>query len=416
MRVLIFVGLFLSFSVQALKLPNPLTLGYTLTLAKNLNLDEKQQQINIELNEIELKSYQDNYEPTFDIDLQLAGRDNQISSNNYSHGFVKINKLLFDQNTQIAQYAANNQLKSAKFTMKQIQDNKILQVMRAFFNIILADMRYQTTLERLALSAVRADHVQDDFDVQDASEVELLEKQALTQLDVSKRIEDAGVQITTRAKLAQLLNIDYENRPDDLVRPDFTHLFAKKLAEFEFWQKKIQLNNPQLKELKRVLVSLKQQQKLEMDNREITINSTLRLGKQKYDIPKNGEWRAGLNIIVPLGQNYAQERKIAKLLAKIKQQELLIKKHRQNLNQQTLSLWTKLRTFKQLNTALTTELDYRDLYLERARANYEMEIENYIGDAMGNLTDTEWKLAKNEFDFVLTLTQLQQLAGEDYAF
>jgi hypothetical protein len=44
-----------------------------------------------------------------------------------------------------------------------------------------------------------------------------------------------------------------------------------------------------------------------------------------------------------------------------------------------------------------------------------MEIKSDIGNAMGNLTDTEWKLTKNEFDFVIVYTQLQQLAGEDYA-
>jgi hypothetical protein len=40
--------------------------------------------------------------------------------------------------------------------------------------------------------------------------------------------------------LAQLLNMTYENRPDDLVKPDLTHFFKKELDEFEIWQKKIQ--------------------------------------------------------------------------------------------------------------------------------------------------------------------------------
>jgi hypothetical protein len=59
--------------------------------------------------------------------------------------------------------------------------------MQAFFNVILADMRHETVLERLAISAIRANRIQDNFDVQDASEVELLEKQTLTQFDVVKR-------------------------------------------------------------------------------------------------------------------------------------------------------------------------------------------------------------------------------------
>jgi hypothetical protein len=41
-----------------------------------------------------------------------------------------------------------------------------------------------------------------------------------------KRIEAEAAQITTRAKLAQLLNITYENRPDDLVKPDLTPYYG----------------------------------------------------------------------------------------------------------------------------------------------------------------------------------------------
>jgi hypothetical protein len=54
-----------------------------------------------------------------------------------------------------------------------------------------------------------------------------LEKRTLTQLDVVKSIEAEAAQITTRDKLAQLLNIAYENRPDDLVKPDLTYFFKK---------------------------------------------------------------------------------------------------------------------------------------------------------------------------------------------
>jgi hypothetical protein len=39
--------------------------------------------------------------------------------------------------------------------------------MQAFFNVILADMRHETVLERLAISAIRANRIQDNFDVQD---------------------------------------------------------------------------------------------------------------------------------------------------------------------------------------------------------------------------------------------------------
>jgi predicted Rdx family selenoprotein len=114
-----------------------------------------------------------------------------------------------------------------------------------------------------------------------------LEKQTLTQFDAVKRIESEAAQITTRAKLAQLLNITYENRPDDLVKPDLTHFFKKELDGFEIWQQKIQSSNPALNELKRVLASLKQQRYLEKNNKEIVISSNIKLfiiGTSKFKI------------------------------------------------------------------------------------------------------------------------------------
>ena len=416
MKSLLITWLFLSFSTQALELPNPLTLKRTLELATTQNLEQQQLSINIALDKIELESYQDSYKTTVDLDLQLARRDNEkLGHTDYSHAFIKINKVLYDQNVEINQNAAKSNVKNTEFALQQFKIDKTTQVMQAFFNVILADMRHETVLERLAISAIRANRIQDNFDVQDASEVELLEKQTLTQFDVVKRIESEAAQITTRAKLAQLLNITYENRPDDLVKPDLTHFFKKELDGFEIWQQKIQSSNPALNELKRVLASLKQQRYLEKNNKEIVISSNIKLGEQSYDSSNNGNWRAGFNFVMPFGQSQRQKKKNSELLAKIKQQQLRIEQRAQALNQQALSLWLKLKTLKQLHQALTTELDYRDLYLELARANYEMEIKSDIGSAMGNLTDTEWKLTKNEFDFVIVLTQLQQLAGEDYA-
>lgn len=415
MKSLLITWLFLSFSTQALELPNPLTLRHTLALATKQNLEQKQLHINIELDKIELKSYQDSYKTTVDLDLQLARRDNEkLGGTDYSHAFIKINKVLYDQNVEINQNTAKSTVKNTEFALQQLKIDKTTQVMQAFFNIILADMRHETVLERLAISAIRANRIQDNFDVEDASEVELLEKRTLTQLDVVKRIEAEAAQITTRAKLAQLLNIAYENRPDNLVKPDLTYFFKKELAGFEIWQKKIQLSNLELGELRRVLANLKQQRNLEKNNKEIVISSNIKLGEQSYDSSKNGNWRAGISFIMPFGQSQSQKNKTSKLLTKIKQQQLRIEQRTQALNQQALSLWLKLKTLKQRHQALTTELDYRDLYLELARANYEMEIKSDIGSAMSNLTDTEWKLTKNEFDFVIVFIQLQQLAGEDY--
>jgi hypothetical protein len=70
-------------------------------------LFQQQLSINIALDKIELESYQDGYKTTADLDLQLARRDNEkLGHTDYSHAFIKINKVLYDQNVEINQNAA----------------------------------------------------------------------------------------------------------------------------------------------------------------------------------------------------------------------------------------------------------------------------------------------------------------------
>ena len=414
-RLLLASLFFVSFSLQAIELANPLTLGEALNLAKQQSLDEQQQALTIKLDQVEVQSYQDLYKPSASIDLQLARRDSENSGTNNSHAFLKVHQVLFDQNTSIKQATAEGDLSTSKLRLKALEDQKILQIMRAFFDVVLADMRYETILQRLAISAIREGRVRDDYEQQSASEVTLLEKQTQTQLDVSKRIEAESQQISTRAKLAQLLNVAYENRPDEIVKPNFKALVQQVPQEFEVWQEKVAKSNPKLNELSLELANLKQVLNQEKNNHEILVVSNARLGEQAYQREKNGNWRVGLNLTMPLGDSSTQKKKIAQLLLKIKQKQLSIEQLKHTLNQEALALFLKLKTLKQAHKALVTELDYRDLYLELARANYEMQIKSDIGYAMTNLTDTEWKLAKNEFDYVVTLTKLKQLAGENYA-
>lgn len=403
-----------SFHLQAQPLPNPLTLGQALEVSKTQNLLQKQQQVDVELSQSRLSQLDDTYKPQAKLDLQLAKRAEFSNGTNNSHAFLHLSQVLFDENTQIQQHDKQSNLATEKFKLQQLQKEKQIAVMRAFFDVVLADMRYETILEELALSAIREGRVRDDYDIQYASEVALLEKQTQTQINVGKRIEAQAEQITTRAKLAQVLGIAYENRPDDLVKPSFKHLFDKQIDEFEAWQAKLVKNNPSLLNMERVLASLKKQRQNELDNREILISSNARLGEQGYQRDKNGKWRLGLNLSMPLGQSDKQKRKVAELALSIKKQQLAIEQFKEQINQQALEYWLKLRTLQQLNKSLVIELDYRDLYLEKARANYEMQIKSDIGFAMTNYTDSEWKLAKNEFDYVITLAKLKQLVGEEH--
>ncbi len=413
MKFLSFLLLLASSFTHSAQLPNPLTLGDTLKLANEHNYAEKQQLLNIDAEQHRLIDWKNQYGITTSIDLQLAQRSDYGSAVDNSHAFVHLKKTLYNQAIEIGKDTQQNTLNNATLSFQQLQQDKTIEVMRSFFDIILADMSYETIMENLSILAVREGRIKDDYDIQHASELELLEKKTSTQASQIQRIKVESEQIKTRAKLAQLLNVNYENRPDEVIKPDYKSLFKKDLADFSDYQKKL-TNNLKLKQLKQYLLSIGRQISQQKDNLGIVINSSVRLGEQGYQREKNGQWRAGLQLSVPFGANTKQDSKISQLIIQSKKKQLEIEKVQQDLLREALDYHFNLSALRQTHKALIVELDYRDLYLEKARADYELEIKSDIGTAMVNYTDTEKKLAENEFNYIITLKKLHHLIGEEY--
>ena len=56
--------------------------------------------------------------------------------------------------------------------------------------------------------------------------------------------------------------------------------------------------------------------------------------------------------------------------------------------------------------------DFRDLYLERSRALYDLELSTDLGDAMTQIADLHLQRARNEFEILLVRAKLKALAGQ----
>ncbi|WP_201339735.1 TolC family protein [Isorropodon fossajaponicum symbiont] len=402
----------LSSFVIAIEIPNPLSLEQALEIGKNQSLEVQKQQLIISTDLIDLLVAQSNFDLKASLDLQLAQRDQYSDNVDDSYTFIRLEKTLFEQSSELGINTAQQTIANAKQNLANLKKEKNIDIMRRFFDVVLVDMQLETMLERLAISAIRANNVQDDFDINKASEVELLEKQAITQLDVSKRIKVEAEQILKRAKLADILGINYENRPDDLTKPELKYYFSKPFTSLDELRENTFKNNTRLQIMRRDLSSIKHQISNHKNDYGVVIKGNVRIGEQAYSREKNGKLRFGINLTMPLGNNTTRQQTITKLGMQAKQAELDIKQFKQNLSSQVLMLWLTLNELKQIQTSLTTELDYRDLYLERARAHYEMELESDIGDALTQFTNTEYKLAKNQFDFVITFEKLALLTGE----
>jgi CheY-like chemotaxis protein len=403
---------FFSASVLAAEIPNPLSLKQALKIGNNQSLEVQKQRLNIKTEQNNLQTARADFDVQANLDLQLAKRDDDDASINDSHAFIYLEKTLFEQRIDTNIDSAKQAIMSSEQALNLLQKEKNIDIMQRFFDVILIDMQLETTLERLAISAIRANDIQDDFAIQKAAEVTLLEKRVITQLDVSKRIKIEAKQILKRAQLADILGISYENRPDDLLKPKLSHYFSKAINSLDNLRKSAFKNNAELQIMHRNLASLKRQIDAHNADYGVVVKGNVRIGEQAYLRDKYGKLRFGISLTMPLGYDNSQQLKITELSIQSQQIELDIKQFKQNLSAQVLTFWLRLNELKQVQKSLITELDYRDLYLERARALYEMELENDIGDALTEFTNSEYKLAKNTFDFVIVFEKLALLTGE----
>ncbi len=57
--------------------------------------------------------------------------------------------------------------------------------------------------------------------------------------------------------------------------------------------------------------------------------------------------------------------------------------------------------------------NYRDLYLDRSRALYELEVRTDLGDAMARSTEAQWLAAQADYRLLLAWARLDALTGSN---
>ena len=55
--------------------------------------------------------------------------------------------------------------------------------------------------------------------------------------------------------------------------------------------------------------------------------------------------------------------------------------------------------------------NYRDLYLDRSRALYELEVRTDLGDAMSQISDVRLRRARIMFDWAMNEAKLRAMTG-----
>ncbi len=354
-----------------------------------------------------------------DFSVSLEGRLQRVKPASSDSDFISDNSLrlaarknLFDfGRTDNAVGAARAVVAARDLDWMDVRAQRRLDVMQRYFDVLLADLQYTADNEYMSVAYVTLDNARDRFQQKLISQVDLIEVEARYQEWLVKRNQSQQRQRLTRALLADAMNqpgqltSDLEDpklRDNDRVLPAYEDLQA--LME----------HNPRLLASQQLLEASRQRLDAVRAETHPTIDAELdATDYATRALPGRDAVRAGVVMSWPLYQGARVSSLLAKEQAQFYKLQAEAERRKRDLSQAVLATWMEAEQLqKTARHAAKIQADYRDLALERARGQYEVELKTNLGDSMAATVGAKLQQRAVEYQLALALAKLEALLGQ----
>jgi outer membrane protein TolC len=332
-------------------------------------------------------------------------------SSNDSQAQLVVRKRLYDFGlSRSRREAAQQRISGAEARYLDVRQQRRLEIMQRYFDVLLADLAYTRENEALATAFVAVDKARDRNELGQLSDVELLELESRYQDARTRWTNSAGKQRATRARLAIALNRPAD-LPSDLEMPPAPD-WPERLPEFEPLWDKVRAHSPLLAAQRAQVRAAEQALRAAQANDNPTISGEAEAGVYNRPTGSTHPLAIGLVLEIPLYQGGEHRARVAAARADLgaRQAELAQTEHR--LRQRLLELWLELDELKVRRDRVRAQDDYRGLYLDRSRALYELEVRADLGDAMVQTSAVRSREAEVQLRWFMVQAELRALTGE----
>ncbi|HEC18129.1 MAG TPA: hypothetical protein ENI97_02165 [Gammaproteobacteria bacterium] len=400
---------------EADPLPEPLTLTYALQQA---SADHPQLQIaNAGIARARAQGLQVEADNGLAVTLSARLRwiEPQPSNIDQSHDDHRlslfVDKPLYDFGRSSAkEQASHAALQGSEQLLRDALNRHRIAIMAAFFDVLLADQAYARDTETMTMNFLRYDRARQRNELGQLSDIDLMEKRSLFQAARVLEARSIAAQRTTRARLANLLNRPGQ-LPSELQAPQVDNDARHVPEDVEPWLTQLEQGNPLLLSMQAQQARARAQLALAQAEDQPQLTGRLELSEYTRDFGGNDVWRAGVQLDVPLLTGGRSDALQARQRAELQQISARLEQQRRDLRQTLLELWSELQSLRMEQQQLAAEQDFRELYLDRSRARYELEVASDLGDSMVRISELQYRVLKNRFATALAWAQLDALLG-----
>lgn len=393
---------------------NFLTLDKVIELAKNNHFEQKEILQDMNLDKLNEKILKNSFLPQVYLDAQFGQERNLEKVENDTFGYIVWKNKLYESKDNLLEDALVFAKKDKDYLLKLANYERKILVMRAFFDTNLATLYRQYILEQLAMDAIYYNRSKDFYPYGRTSDVELLEKETNMLLSSAKNYNAEENIYNNKSRLANLLELDVKQIPE-LERPNLQAYFEKKVFDNAKLLELALKNDPKMEQYNQKMQFLNRKLANLKNDYDIQVGSIAMYGNepQKTIGDENNRWEARLTLRVPFYDGEKNSNEMQAIQISKNKLQIATDKYKTDLSLKIDELVSKLNYLKRLEKAYKVQFDYRNLYLEKSRIDYDLNRKSDLGDAMVQLSKAEYELEKNRYDFVITYETLNLLVGEN---
>lgn len=395
-------------------LPDPLTLDYALSLADEAHPDLLLKNAGILEAEAKRKSIEGDVDYDLDLDISVYDTD-EVSArtarrqDHVRAGFI-VSKTFYDfGHTDTLLSGADEFRYSRELAYYDARGLRRLEIMAAYFNVLLADLKFSLYNEAMSIGYVNYDKEKDRRELGQRTDLDVVKRDSEYQRLRYLRYQSENRQRETRVALAEVLN-----RPgqlsSNLAIPKLDVL-NRKLPEYELLQQQALEKNIHINALRHDLRAAEKDLSAARDSDGPELKGRLEAYTIESDLGSTNDFRAELSLIYNL-YNPEKNGNVAAELARLYIARAQLQKAESTLRQDLLKTWHKIEELTVKRDEMAVLLELRELQLEKSRALYEMEVKADLGFSMTELTDIQHKSAQTDYQLVLEWYQLDLLAAK----
>jgi outer membrane protein TolC len=321
-------------------------------------------------------------------------------------------KTLIDSGRQQASSQAADQERQARgLQLLDARAQRQIGLMARYFDVLLADMQDAAETEALAVAYVNWDNAKDRQALGQLAQWELVELEARFQDVLTRRNEVRRGLREKRMALGAAMN-----QPgmvlDDLVDPKLPGN-ERPLPGFDQLLTRLLADNLRLIAQKQLLAAASQRLAgARVENRP-SVEFEAEAAAWRRDSSTRDDLRAAFNFSWPLWQGGRADARIGREQAHF---HVLQAQHDQLQQDLRLALIGASEEIQYLRDTARRSAEmnasYRDQYLEKARAEYEMELKTNLGNSMAETQFAQIRKRAIEYRLALAWARLDALLGE----